>query len=157
MQSTTIHHDIRAKWRLTPNEYVILDCLGIVKEIPEFLNIPPLEYELTIKKLTDMGLVDVDKASKTWRPADISQEILDYFNKVNGTNFRSGQHLIQILIRQRYTFDHFASVILHKKETWGEDEDMRQWIRPATLFRSKNKFATYLDDATNYWIQKTKK
>lgn len=89
--------------------------------------------------------------------ADLAQKVMDYFNEVNDSHYRNPEK-IKIIIRQipKVTFEQFQSVILHKKETWGGDIKMKDYLRPATLFGSKNKFLQYLDDATNYWIQKQK-
>lgn len=88
---------------------------------------------------------------------DLAQKVMDYFNEVNETHYKNADK-IRAVIRQipKVGFDQFQSVILHKKETWGRDIKMKDYIRPATLFGSKNKFLQYLDDATNYWIQKHK-
>ena len=88
---------------------------------------------------------------------DLAQKVMDYFNEVNQTHYKNADK-IRAVIRQipKVGFDQFQSVILHKKETWGKDIKMKDYIRPATLFGSKNKFLQYLDDATNYWIQKHK-
>jgi uncharacterized phage protein (TIGR02220 family) len=88
---------------------------------------------------------------------DLAQKVMDYFNEINDTHYRNADK-IRSVIRQipKVGFDQFQSVILHKKETWGKDIKMKDYIRPATLFGSKNKFLQYLDDATNYWIQKHK-
>lgn len=88
---------------------------------------------------------------------DLAQNVMDYFNEVNETHYKNADK-IRAVIRQipKVGFDQFQSVILHKKETWGRDIKMKDYLRPATLFGSKNKFLQYLDDATNYWIQKHK-
>jgi uncharacterized phage protein (TIGR02220 family) len=88
---------------------------------------------------------------------DLAQKVMDYFNEINDTHYRNADK-IRSVIRQipKVGFDQFQSVILHKKETWGKDIKMKDYLRPATLFGSKNKFLQYLDDATNYWIQKHK-
>lgn len=88
---------------------------------------------------------------------DLAQKVMDYFNEVNETHYKNADK-IRAVIRQipKVGFDQFQSVILHKKETWGRDIKMKDYLRPATLFGSKNKFLQYLDDATNYWIQKHK-
>jgi uncharacterized phage protein (TIGR02220 family) len=88
---------------------------------------------------------------------DLASQVLAYFNETYETHYKNDEK-IKSIIRQipKITFDQFQSVILHKKETWGGDIKMKDYLRPATLFGSKNKFLQYLDDATNYWIQKHK-
>jgi uncharacterized phage protein (TIGR02220 family) len=92
-----------------------------------------------------------------YQDEDLAQKVMDYFNEVNESHYKNADK-IRSVIRQipKVGFDQFQSVILHKKETWGKDIKMKDYIRPATLFGSKNKFLQYLDDATNYWIQKHK-
>jgi uncharacterized phage protein (TIGR02220 family) len=88
---------------------------------------------------------------------DLAKQVLDRFNEVNDTRYANLSH-IQAIIKQipRVTFEQFESVIMHKAETWGRDAKMRPYVRPATLFGSKNKFITYLDDAMQHWIDQTK-
>lgn len=92
-----------------------------------------------------------------YQDVDLAQKVMDYFNQVNGTHYSQTLKIRTIITHiPQATFEQFQSVILHKKETWGNDEKMRQYIRPATLFGSTQKFKTYLDDATNYWISREK-
>ena len=92
---------------------------------------------------------------ESYEDRDLAQQVLDYFNEVNDTRYQNTEK-IKSIIRQmpKLTFDQFRSVILHKKETWGGDPKMEQYLRPATLFGSKNKFQNYLEDAQHYWIKK---
>lgn len=96
---------------------------------------------------------DIEK----FQDVDLAQQVLDFFNAQYGTNYVNAEK-IKALIRQipKANFDQFASIIIHKKETWGTDPKMQDYLRPATLFGSVNKFNIYLDDATNYWIKKAK-
>jgi uncharacterized phage protein (TIGR02220 family) len=77
---------------------------------------------------------------------------------VYGKNYQNTEK-IQSIIRQmpKVSFEQFQSIILHKQETWGKDDKMKPYLRPATLFGSKQKFITYLEDATDFWIQKQKR
>jgi uncharacterized phage protein (TIGR02220 family) len=98
-----------------------------------------------------------DEVSNFKEP-DISQQILDLFNEVNDTNYRSLDKIKALLkTNPKASFDQFASIIYHKKETWGKDPKMREYLRPTTLFGTNIKFQTYLDDATNYWVTQSKK
>jgi uncharacterized phage protein (TIGR02220 family) len=96
---------------------------------------------------------DVEKYSNN----DLSNEVLELFNDVNDTKYTNIDKIKAIIkSNPKVTIDQFASIIYHKKETWGNDPKMKDYLRPATLFGSIIKFKTYLDDATNYWIQKAK-
>lgn len=131
------------------------DCLTAIG-----LVINELECQVVYSENVDQLLVHWYKCKKeveNYEDRELAQQVMDYFNEVNGTAYRN---LIQIrsVIKQipSVTLDQFQSVIMHKHETWGSDPKMRPYIRPATLFGSKNKFITYLEDSTNYWIQKQK-
>lgn len=131
------------------------DCLTAIGLI-----INELECRVVYSENVDQLLVHWYKHKKeveNYEDRELAQQVMDYFNEVNGTAYRN---LIQIrsVIKQipNVTLDQFQSVIMHKHETWGSDPKMRPYIRPATLFGSKNKFITYLEDSTNYWIQKQK-
>lgn len=131
------------------------DCLTAIG-----LVINELECQVVYSENVDQLLVHWYKCKKeveNYEDRELAQQVMDYFNEVNSTAYRN---LIQIrsVIKQipNVTLDQFQSVIMHKHETWGSDPKMRPYIRPATLFGSKNKFITYLEDSTNYWIQKQK-
>lgn len=131
------------------------DCLTAIG-----LVINELESSIHYSPSVDNAIVQWFKTKKeveNYEDRELAQQVMDYFNEVNGTAYRN---LIQIrsVIKQipSVTLDQFQSVIMHKHETWGSDPKMRPYIRPATLFGSKNKFITYLEDSTNYWIQKQK-
>lgn len=97
------------------------------------------------------------KEIESFTDKDLAQQVMDFLNDQFETQYRNTD-VIKTIIRNypRVTFDHFASVIMHKKETWGKDPKMQDYLRPATLFGSLNKFKIYLDDATNHWIKKAK-
>lgn len=90
----------------------------------------------------------------------IAKDVVLYFNETNETRYQvpNNAELIINIIRQnpKLTMDHFKSVIQHKKETWGNDDKMREYNRPSTLFKNSNKFLRYLDDANIYWTTKAK-
>lgn len=92
---------------------------------------------------------------------EIAKSVVTFFNEVNDSKYLipNNSELIKNILKvyPRLTFDHFKSVILHKKETWGIDEKMSEYNRPATIFRSAQKFIRYLDDANIYWANKVKK
>jgi uncharacterized phage protein (TIGR02220 family) len=100
---------------------------------------------------------DIRDEIVSFEDVDLATRVLDYFNEVNNTKY-SNKEKIKAIIRQmpKVTFEQFQSVILHKAQTWGTDPKMRQYIRPATLFGSQQKFINYLDDAYNYWIEQSR-
>lgn len=102
-------------------------------------------------------MIKLKQDIESYQDKDLAKEVMDLFNEVNGTSYRSTE-LVKTIIKNnpKVTIDQFASIIYHKKETWGDDPKMSNYLRPATLFASMNKFKTYLEDATNYWIKKAK-
>lgn len=97
------------------------------------------------------------KEIESFQDKDLAEQVMEFLNEQYGTAYRNDEK-VKAIIRNspKVTFDQFASIIMHKKETWGGDPVMQQYLRPATLFGSVIKFNTYLDDATNYWIKKAK-
>lgn len=89
---------------------------------------------------------------------DLAKEVILYFNEVNDTKYQlhSNIEIVKKVLRSnpKLTLKHFQSVIVHKKETWGGDDKMKEYNRPSTLFSGK--FLKYLDDANHYWINKQK-
>ena len=75
------------------------------------------------------------------------QEIVDYLNKLAGTNYRSSskktQQLIKARINEGYTLDDFKVVIEKKTREWINDNKMKGYLRPETLFGIK--FEGYLN------------
>lgn len=70
-------------------------------------------------------------------------------NELSGSSFRDTTKTTQRLIHARknegYTLADIEMVIRHKCSQWGNDKQMRQYLRPQTLFGSK--FESYLSDA----------
>jgi uncharacterized phage protein (TIGR02220 family) len=107
--------------------------------------------------VTKEYFTEIKKEIESFQDKDLAQDVMDFFNEQYGTAYRNNEKVKAIIRNEpKATFDQFASIILHKKETWGIDPKMKDYLRPATLFGSVNKFKIYLDDATNYWIKKAK-
>lgn len=89
---------------------------------------------------------------------DLANEVIEAFNSINETKYQllNNAELVKKIVKHnpKITFNHFKSVIVHKKETWSTDEKMKEYNRPSTIFSSK--FLKYLDDATQYWHNKHK-
>ena len=98
---------------------------------------------------------DVDLVSPS---EDLAKEVIDFFNRVNGTKYQipNNMELVKKILKAnpKLTIKHFHSVIIHKKETWGNDDKMKEYNRPSTIFSGK--FLKYLDDANHYWINQHK-
>ena len=74
---------------------------------------------------------------------------IELLNNLSGGSFRattqSTQNLIAARMKEGYSWADIETVIRHKCAVWGENEKMRQYLRPETLFGSK--FEAYLSDA----------
>lgn len=96
----------------------------------------------------------------TTQDTELSKAVVVAFNDINGTKYLlpNNMELVKNILKAspRLTLDHFKSVIVHKKETWGNDEKMKEYNRPGTIFRSAKQFLRYLDDANMYWNTKQK-
>lgn len=88
----------------------------------------------------------------------LAREVIEEFNKINSSRYHIPNNiaLVKAILRvnNKLTLDHFKSVIVHKRDTWGQDEKMKEYNRPSTIFRSAKHFLRYLDDATMYWSSK---
>ena len=75
------------------------------------------------------------------------EEITKYLNEVAGTNYRASSKKTQQLIRARinegFTLEDFRVVIEKKTREWINDNKMKAYLRPETLFGTK--FEGYLN------------
>ena len=86
-------------------------------------------------------------------------KILDYFNQVNGTryktNTKSNRQAISARLEENFTFEDFVTVIEYIHDKWSNDPKMSKYNRPSTIFRP-SKFESYLMEAEKQ-KQKNKK
>ena len=75
------------------------------------------------------------------------QEVTDYLNSLAGTNYRATskktKDLIKARINEGYTLEDFKVVIEKKTREWINDNKMKAYLRPETLFGTK--FEGYLN------------
>lgn len=75
------------------------------------------------------------------------KEIVDYLNSLAGTNYRASsrktKELIKARINEGFTLDDFKVVIEKKTREWINDNKMKAYLRPETLFGTK--FEGYLN------------
>ena len=149
-------------------QYLILEVAwqtdGTFDTVINALNIGPFTIvsqlggaQPAIATAGDDRIIFGPKWEKYKKNEDIAMKVMDYLNKRADKRFSTGHQLIEKLAKKGATFEQFCSIIEHKTELWGEDEKMRQYLTPSTLFGSKQKFDRYLDEATNYWIEKKKR
>lgn len=77
-------------------------------------------------------------------------EIIEYFNQQMGTYMRTDGEVFRALIRSRFsegfTAEDFKKVIRIKRSHWINDEEMKHYLVPRTLF-CKTHFETYLNQS----------
>lgn len=94
-----------------------------------------------------------DKTSRDQPEADnISAEVvevIDYLNQKAGTKYRSTtaatKRLVGARLKEGFTVDDFKKVIDNKVADWLNDEKMKNYLRPNTLFQA-SKFESYLNE-----------
>lgn len=112
----------------------------------------PIEYRDKRLEYRDKSIdIDIDKEidiipSETEANLPV-KEIIDYLNSLAGTNYRASSRktkdLIKARINEGYTLEDFKVVIEKKTREWINDNKMRVYLRPETLF--SNKFEGYLN------------
>ena len=97
--------------------------------------------------------VKESKVNKSKEDKDIVpySEIVNYFNSVLDTNYRSSSAKTKSLIKARWNegfrLDDFKVVIDKKTAEWMGDKKCEKWLRPYTLF--SNKFENYLNQLSD--------
>lgn len=81
--------------------------------------------------------------------SNICSFAVQLLNELTGSSYRTTtkktQMLISARVREGFTQSDFEVVIRHKSKQWLNDEKMREYLRPETLFGPK--FEGYLSDA----------
>ena len=76
--------------------------------------------------------------------------VVDYLNQKTQSNFKAKTEAtkksIIARLKEGYTVEDFKRVIDAKVKDWSDDPDMREYLRPQTLFRPSN-FESYLNEA----------
>lgn len=79
-------------------------------------------------------------------PPDFIPEVVTYLNETTGNNFRETsetRNLIKDRYNEGYNLDDFRRVIDVKTAQWQGSEEMARYLRPKTLFSSRN-FENYV-------------
>jgi len=176
--------EVMVRLGLSPTQYLVAQLCSTysflmkgtgVGRIAEVLDVDSGSITKAMRHLIDVGLLEKKDngffyPSQKWYIAHdgedvavvseadtIGSEVIEYFNQINGTKYQltNAEYVKKILkANPKLTINHFKSVIVHKHDTWGIDDKMKEYNRPSTLFSSK--FLKYLDDANHYWINKQK-
>jgi len=89
---------------------------------------------------------------KDTEQARIHLEVISFFNKTCGTNYKpttkSTVELINGRISDGFAAEDFKTVIVKKYKQWKDNPEFSQFITPQTLFRP-TKFETYLNQKLN--------
>ena len=78
------------------------------------------------------------------------KQIIDYLNQKTQSNFKPNTEAtkksITARLKEGYTVEDFKRVIDAKVKDWADNSEMREYLRPQTLFRPSN-FESYLNEA----------
>ena len=104
------------------------------------------KVSLTVDDTVDEQTVDSNKSRNSTRTP--YKEIIDYLNDKTGRNYKHiakiNQRVIKARMNEGYTLKDFKTVIDKKSDEWNNDEQMREYLRPETLFSTK--FDRYLNE-----------
>lgn len=82
-------------------------------------------------------------------PQEAVKEVIDYLNQKAGTKYRSTtaatKRLVGARLKEGFTVDDCKKVIDNKVADWLNDEKMKNYLRPNTLFQA-SKFESYLNE-----------
>ena len=101
---------------------------------------------LTVDDTVDEQTVDSNKSRNSTRTP--YKEIIDYLNEKTGRKYKHkakiNQRVIKARMNEGYTIEDFKAVIDKKTAEWNDDEKMKEYLRPETLFSTK--FDRYLNE-----------
>ena len=95
-----------------------------------------------------------DKTQESQPEADnisleVVKEVIDYLNQKAGTKYRATtaatKRLVGARLKEGFTVDDCKKVIDNKVADWLNDEKMKNYLRPNTLFQA-SKFESYLNE-----------
>jgi len=149
-------HNTLRKDRFKPTDYHEEKALLIEKDNGVYTECQPSVNQVSTNGMHSIDKcsvveVSIDKVSKELvenKTLDITviKEIIDYLNKICERSYRSStgktKQLIKSRINEGFTIDDFKKVIDIKNEQWGDDNKMKEYLRPETLFGTK--FESYL-------------
>lgn len=91
--------------------------------------------------------IDIRYKEKEIQKKKKADEVLEYFNRVCGTKYRSDKQKEYITARldEGFTVEDFKKVVDRKYSKWHDDPKMAEYLRPETLFCKKH-FESYLNE-----------
>lgn len=179
MRHTVIDHQLRRQLSLTCLQYIVIDAImqgcDSAYDISRQTGIAETTIKQTVESLWQFvtedytltqdfmkayqGDVIPERKKKDIQRSDFPTKVIELFNEVNGTKYKPDTYYNQIVKIQKKIgedIDRYHSVILHKKLSWGQDQNMSDYNRPSTIFRSPERFVQYLDEATIFWNKKVR-
>lgn len=113
-------------------------------------NVPVQNVPTNINSLNNNNLNSNKKDNMSSSEKIPFKKIIDHLNQVTGSRFSSKSSDTQKHIKARWnegnTLEDFISVIDIKNSQWKDNDDMRKYLRPSTLFSAKN-FENYKGEA----------
>lgn len=172
---TIIDHNIRRKLLITIEQYVFLDCIynfnckkkyqidsGDFEDAIGFFT--QEEAKKCCLSLKNSELINISgtkiQTTDLWnihfQKNYFIEGVINFMNDVIKTSYKTDSKVAVKFITARqkegYVFEDFEDVILSRRDEWYDDDQMKQYLRPETLFGSK--FESYLQHAR---INKPKK
>lgn len=92
------------------------------------------------------NVVQIGTEQKTLSAIDQAKQVLEFLNAKTKRNFRPVQVNLDFILarlREGYTVQDLKSVTAMKVREWLVDENMTQFLRPATLYNRTN-FSQYV-------------
>ena len=103
--------------------------------------------------VNDINNINVGKPD---HESDI-RTIVDYLNEKTQANFKpktdQTRKAIIARLKEGYTVEDFKRVIDEKVKDWADNDEMRKFLRPQTLFRPAN-FESYLNESNRPKVKK---
>lgn len=146
-----IKHWYKYNWSNSPklDKPLINDIKKIKTERfkTELIDIYNSRDTVSIPYTYTIDITDTDTVTDTVSETDIINEIINYLNNKLNSNYRAKNKVTQKHINARlkegFNLEDFKTVIDKKYNEWFNDDKMRQYLRPETLFGTK--FESYLN------------
>lgn len=165
--STNVDHKLRLMYGIMIEDYLFLDFIRCSNEKgkknfnnTEFLlyaGIPVANVKHCFDTCKSLKLVESNKTeiitTELWNrhfvTTDIVPDVIQCLNDVTGSSYKANSKAaikyIRARIKEGFTLDEFKVVIYSRANEWGADDNMKQYLRPETLFGTK--FESYLQFA----------
>ncbi len=134
---------------------VLYAALGnqIEFSVQEDCQLPTMQISGNVpRELMPSDIKEFKKEEIKEKNVDFAFEIINYLNQKANKEFRvsnkATKRLINARLSEGYTLDDFKTVIDRKARQWLTEPEMKQYLRPSTLFSPTN-FENYLNETTD--------